>query len=185
MKKNILALAILWTCAIIPTIAQSNVKIGYTNAEFVLMTLPETKQVEADLKEYEGQIGKEIKSKETELQTKYKNYVSSQKEMIPLVRQKKEEELQRLQQELQKFQQQAMVDFDQKKQKLLAPIYQKVQKGIESVAKENGYTYIISANAANSPVLIYASEEAQKNHDITEKVVTKLGGTMPKEKPKK
>ncbi len=181
MKTNILALAIVWMCAIAPAFAQSNLKIGYTNAEFIVMTLPETKKVEADLKEYEGQIDKEMKSKESEFQTKYKTYVDGAKEMIPLVRQQKEEELQRLQQELQKFQQQAMMDFEQKKQKLLSPIYEKVQKGIEDIAKENGYTYIISANASNAPVLIYASEEAQKNHDITEKVVAKLGGTMPKE----
>lgn len=181
MKTNILALAMLWMCAIAPTFAQSPVKIGYTNAEFIVMTLPETKQVEADLKEYEGQVSKEMQSKEQEFKTKYEAYLAGADTMIPLVRQQKEEELQRLQQELQKFQQQARIDFEQKKQKLLAPIYEKVQKGIEEIAKENGYTYIISANAANAPILIYASEDAQKNHDITEKVVAKLGGTMPKE----
>jgi len=181
MKKHFLSLALVWLCATASSFAQSPIKIGYTNIEYIIASLPDAKQVEADLKEYEAIVTKELQAKEQEFKQKFEQYKIDAPKLIPLVKKQKEEELQQLQQGLQKFQQQAMMDFEKKKQDLLAPIYEKAQKGINEVAEAEGYTYIISSNAGTAPILIYASEEAQKNHDITEKVVKKLGGTMPEE----
>ena len=36
--------------------SQAPIKIGYTNSEYILSLLPETKQVDAQLKEYQGQL---------------------------------------------------------------------------------------------------------------------------------
>jgi len=180
MKKHFLSLALVWLCIIASSFAQSP-KIGYTNIEYIVASLPEAKQAEVDLEEYQKIVTKELQTKETEYQQKVEEFQKGADAMIPLVKKQKAEELQQLGQSIQKFQQQAMVDFEKKKQTLLAPIYEKAQKGINEVAEAEGYTYIISANAGTAPILIYANEEAQKNHDITKKVVKKLGGTMPKE----
>jgi outer membrane protein len=59
----------------------------------------------------------------------------------------KRNELQKQSQELSGEQQKIQNDFAQKRQELSIPIQKKLQEAIESVAKENGYTYVMPREA--------------------------------------
>ena len=48
----------------------SGLKIGYTNAEYILSNMPEAKQIEADLKDYEQQLSTQLESKSKDFQSK-------------------------------------------------------------------------------------------------------------------
>ncbi len=157
--------------------AKSQVKIGYTNAEFILSFMPEAKQIEAELKDYQKQLSTQLDSKMKEFQEKAAAYQRDAPNMIPEVRADKEQELQNLQQSIQKFQQDAQTSLQKKQAELLQPAYDKIQKAIDKVAKDNNYTYILNSGQPEMGihVLLYAKEE----DNITNLVLKELGIEPP------
>jgi outer membrane protein len=88
------------------------------------------------------------------------------KKWSEIVRADKEKEIQGLQQRIQEFQQTAGEQLQAKQNELFKPIYDKVTKAIQDVAKENKFTYIFDVNS-----VLYYSEESI---DITSMVKAKL-----------
>ncbi len=160
--------------------AQTALKIGYTSVEYVLAQMPEAKQIESELKTYNGQLEAQLKSKTTELETKYKAYQQGEATMTELVKADKQKELQSLNQSIQEFQRSAEQSLQQKQQALLKPALDKLQKNIDLVADENGYTYVLNSDGA-SPVLLHGP----KNGDISDLILKKMGitATAPAPKP--
>jgi outer membrane protein len=179
--KNKLLLA-LFACMLIVGggLRAQSFKIGYTNADAILSALPDAKKIETELKTYQTQIQTELQNKQKEFQTKLEAYQKIDRaNTLPSVLQEKEGELQRLQQAYQDFVEKSERDMQSKQAALLEPVYKKIQDMIDEVAKSEGYDYVISSDAGGLPILLYAKEE----YDITNKVITKLGGTpIPTEK---
>ncbi len=155
--------------------AQGDLKIGYTNAEYVLSLLPEAKQIESELKAYETQLQNQIQAKYQELQAKLGEYQQNEASYNDLVKTDKQNELQRLQQSLQEFQVNAEQSMGNKRNELLTPAVEKIGNAIKAVAEENGYTFIFSIGAPGLDVLLYAKEE----NDVTNLVLAKLGVEPP------
>lgn len=153
--------------------ASAQVKIGYTNVDVVLGQLPETKTVEAELKTRKDQYDASYKQKVTDFQTKLQAYEKGAATMSDVIKADKEKELQGAQANIEEFQKSAQDDLQKKQNQLLAPILQKIQTGIDAVAKENAYTHIfnIDAGQGTTPILLYATEES----NITNLVLKKLG----------
>ncbi len=176
MKLNKLSLIVgLLALASFSVQAQSSeLKIGYTNVDYILSKLPEAKQIEADLKTHEEQLGNQLQTKMKEFEEKYKTFMDNQESMDPVILNDKQTELQTLQASIQKFQQEAERSLQQKQVELLEPAYKKIQNTIDEVAKENGYTHVFSNASGGVPVLLYAEEE----DDISNLVLAKLGVTV-------
>ena len=172
MKAKI-AINILLTVISLSLAAQ--LKIGYTNADYILSLMPEAKQIESDLTSYEKQLQNQLQAKYTEFQTKATDYQKTADTMIDAVRSDKETELQNMQQEIQKFEQEAQTSLAKKRNELVEPTYEKIGTAIEQVAKENGYTHIFSSGSPGFNVLLYAREE----DNISELVLKKLGIDPP------
>jgi outer membrane protein len=92
--------------------------------------------------------------------------------MTDVVRADKEKELTGLQGSIQEFQRSADNSLQQKQQTLLKPALDKLQKTIDEVAKENGYTYVLNSDGA-SPVLLHGPKEG----DISDMILKKMGVT--------
>lgn len=152
-------------------------KIGYTNAEYILSNMPEAKQIEADLKDYEQQLSTQLESKSKDFQAKYAEYQRTAENMIPEVRADKERELQGLNESIQKFQQDAQVSLQRKSGELLQPAFDKIQKAIDAVSKANGYTHVFNSGQpeAGLNILLYAREE----DNISNLVLKELGIEPP------
>ena len=158
--------------AVLSVQAQSTeLKIGYTNVDYILSKLPELKQIESELKTHEEQLGAQLQSKMKEFEEKYKVFVEGSETMDPVILSDKQTELQNLQASIQKFQQEAEQSLQAKQQELLDPAYKKIQSSIDAVAKENGYTHVFSNSSAGAPILLYA----QKQDDISNLVLAHLG----------
>ena len=154
--------------------AQSaNLKIGYTNVDYILSQLPEAKQIESQLKTHEEQLGAQLQSKMKEFEEKYKSFMETQESLTPVIRNDKQTELQTLQTNIQQFQQEAEKSLQQKQVELLKPAYEKIQTSIDVVAKENGFTHVFSNDAGGVPILLFATEE----DDISKLVLANLGVT--------
>jgi outer membrane protein len=153
--------------------AQAPLKIGYTSVEYVLSQMPERKQIESDLKTYSAQLEAQLKSKQTEFDTKLKAYQAGGPTMTDVVKRDKEKELQTLQQGLQEFSQTAQQSLQQKQQQLLSPVLDKIQKNIDLVANESGYSYVLNSDAGSSPILLHGPKEG----DISDLILKKMGIT--------
>jgi len=170
------AAAVLTAASLATTSAQAQapLKIGYTSVEYVLSQMPESKQIESDLKAYNSQLEAQLKSKYTEYQTKGEAYTKAAQSgtMTDVVKADREKELTTLQQSIQEFQRNAEQSLQQKQQTLLKPALDKLQKNIDAVAEENGYTYVLNSDGA-SPVLLHGP----KDGDISDLVLKKMGIT--------
>ena len=153
--------------------AQAPLKIGYTDVQYVLAQMPESKQIESELKTYNGQLEAQLKSKYAEYQSKGEAYQKGEGAMTEVVKADKQKELQSLQQSIQEFQQSAQQSLQQKQQTLLKPALDKLQKNIDIVADENGFTYVFNSDSGGSPLLLHAP----KDGDISDLVLKKMGIT--------
>ena len=153
--------------------AQAPLKIGYTDVQYVLAQMLESKQIESELKTYNTQLEAQLKSKYADYQAKGEAYQKAAGTMTDVVKADKEKELQGLQQSIQEFQQSAQQSLQQKQQVLLKPALDKLQKNIDLVADENGFTYVFNSDGGGSPLLLHAP----KDGDISDLVLKKMGIT--------
>ena len=166
------AAALIFTTSTATLAQQAPLKIGYTSVDYVLSQMPESKQIESDLKAYSSQLEAQLKSKIADYQTKAEAYQKGASAMTEVVRADKEKELTGLQGSIQEFQRSADNSLQQKQQTLLKPALDKLQKTIDAVATENGYTYVLNSDGA-SPVLLHGPKEG----DISDMILKKMGVT--------
>lgn len=148
-----------------------DLKIGYTNADYILSLMPEAKSIEADLSNYETQLQNQLQEKYQSFQTKAADYQQNAERMTDAMRIEKEQELQNMQSEIQKFEEQAQNSLVNKRNQLISPAYEKIGTAIEQVAVENGYTHVFSSGTPGFNVMLYAREQ----DDISDLVLIKLG----------
>jgi outer membrane protein len=152
-------------------------RIGYTNVEYILALMPESKQIESDLKAYSSQLETQLQTKYKDYQTKGEAYQKGAQTMTDVIRADKEKELMNLQSSIEEFQKNAEVSLQKKQQALLEPAYKKMQKAIDDVAKENGFTYVFNSDAGygTNAILLHAPE----SDNISDLVLKKMGVTPP------
>lgn len=153
--------------------AQTAMKIGYADVDYILSQMPEAKQVESDLQALNTQLQNQLQAKVQEFQQKMQTYQQGAATMVDAVRAEKETELTQLEQRIQKFQQDAQTSMQKKQVTLMEPLYAKVGTNIEAVAKENGYTHILNGQVGGIDVVLYSDEK----FDVSDLVLTKMGIT--------
>ncbi|HTF81402.1 MAG TPA: OmpH family outer membrane protein [Cytophagales bacterium] len=155
--------------------AQSKaLKLGYTNVEEILYQMPESKEIEANLKTYRTQLETQLQQKMAEFEEKAKVYESGKAVMSEPVRAMKEKDLQATQEQIQSFQRDAEADLQRKQNELLEPVLGKIRKAIDDVANENGYTWIFNTESGFGQQTLI---KMPKEDDITALVLKKLGIT--------
>lgn len=174
MKVKVILSAIALFCVGFVAQAQE-LKIGYTNVEFIMDLMPEMEQIGADLQDYQTQLQTNIQTKGADFQRQYQSYQQAAQTMTEEARAAKEQELRKLDEDLQKYQQDAQISYQRKLGELLEPVQNKVINAINAVAAENNYTHVFAETAGQAPILLYTKEEDK----FTELVLAKLGLQMP------
>jgi outer membrane protein len=170
-KQLILAVVALFAC--ISAQAQTGMKIGYADVDYILSQLPETKQIQVDLEAHNSQLQNQLQSKYQEYQQKMTAYQQGATTMVDAVRKEKEQELVDLEKRFQQFQQDAQASLQKKQGDLMEPLFIKVGDMINTVANEDGYDYILSSGIGGVDIVLFAKDE----HEISDKVLMKLGVT--------
>ncbi len=174
MMKNKFLLAIVAFLMLgSAAIAQTTMKIGYADVDYILGQMPESKQVESELQAHNTQLQNQLQAKYQEYQQKLQAYQQGAATMVDAVKNERETELAQLEQRIQKFQQDAQASMQKKTSTLMEPLYTKVGNNIEAVAKENGYTHILNGQVGGIDVVLYADEK----YDISDLVLKKMGIT--------
>ena len=161
------------TAAPAMTAAAGPLKLGYTNIDYVLSLTSEAKDIQNQLTIQRTQSTNELERMQKELQTKYEAYEKGATQMSDVIRKDRETELQGLQTRIQEFGRTAEQSLQTKYGQLVNPVVQKIQKAIDVVAAENGYTYVFNLDAGSNTIPILLVAPPQDN--ITELVLKKMG----------
>jgi len=154
--------------------AQETQKIGYADWEYIFSQLPEFKQIDNELKTHGTQLENQLKAKYSDYEGKVKAYQGMPATTPDAIKADKERELAGLQESIQKFQQDAQTSLQNKQTALMDPVFKKVGKAIEEVAKENGFAFIMAPQVVGGgDVLLYSDEK----YNISNLVLKKLGVT--------
>ncbi|MBL7831636.1 MAG: OmpH family outer membrane protein [Saprospiraceae bacterium] len=145
-------------------------KFGYVNSAALLSELPEVKAADSELNVLQSQLKKKgedmvtaFQQKYTEISAKEKNGEFSPKQIEVESQKLKDEEA-----KISQFEQESSQMLAKKREELLQPILDRVNKAIGDIAKEQGYSYVFDAS---SNILLYADASA----DVTALVKKKLG----------
>ena len=174
MNKIILSLFVIMNISSFKSVSQ-DLKIGYTNVEYILTFLPETKQVQSEVSAYGTQLQNQLQSKITDFQSKADVFQKSAATMTDLIRADKQEELQNLQASIQKFQTEAQTSIAQREADLFKPLFEKISNAINVVSERENFTHVFSAGVPGVDVLLYA----KPTDDISNLVLAELGIDPP------
>jgi len=179
MKQRLIAFMVLMTIVTTPLLAQTTpasglTKIGYTNVDYVISKLPESKVMQNQLEVTKAQLDKALGETYKEAQEKYEAYQKNGTNMTDVIRADKEKELQNLQTRIQEMQTNAQTSLQTKQQQLLEPILTKVNNAIQEVGKESGFLYILNMDAGQgtTPIILFAASE---ENNATNLILRKLG----------
>ncbi|MDF2382786.1 OmpH family outer membrane protein [Nostoc ellipsosporum NOK] len=149
-------------------------KIGYIDAETLLYLMPEVAKVDSQLRQYQlDTLGREYQRLLTDYQWKDSMLkTDATKPLPPQIKEQYQKDLQELTQTLTNWQSIAGELNQQKQQILIAPAMRKLSDAINAVAKEKGYTHVLSRE-----VFIVAPDA----DNLIVAVAAKLKVTLPPE----
>lgn len=147
--------------------SENAISIAYINSNEILLKLPSIQQADKQVQSFAQVLEGELTRKQQELQEKYVRYMqdTTASEAIMQVR---AQELEQLQQSIQELQYNAEQQLAEKKQELYAPILDEVDRAINAVARDRGFTHVF--DAANGG-LVYS----EPRFNATPLVLAKLG----------
>lgn len=149
-------------------------KVGWTNVELLLAYLPETEAMEKQLASLEKSALEQLEIKQKYYQQKMLEYMELKNagKLSDAMDQAAQTELTKLQGEIQEGVKLAELKLVEKRMELLKPIQEKMQKAIDDVAKEQGYTYVLNnAMGSGIPTILYGGDD----NDLTKPIADKLG----------
>lgn len=122
-------------------------KIGYVNADSIIMLMPEATKLQNDLNAYQQSLYQNAQDKQNAFNSAVQQFIKDSSTMSPSLKEVKRNDLQKQSQDLSNQQQEINQQMEAKRQELAMPIQKKLQTAIEEVAKENGYTYVFGRDA--------------------------------------
>lgn len=164
------ALAIAAVLGFNATGAQAQVKIATANSQQILENLPESKGIQAQMQKAKEAAEAEFAGKVQRFQEEAADYDRKKDMMAAEKRKQTEQELQGKQQELQQFNQTKTQELQQKQLELFKPLEDKVLQAIETVAKKEGFSFVLDKANTLSNIVLYSDD----NLDITFKVLDYL-----------
>lgn len=170
--KKILTVVVVAAGLMLANNASAQTKIGYIRIDDVVALMPETGKIDSLLERYQADsINPRYAQIVSLYQYKDSVYRDSVKPAPAAVRKQIEEELPSLIYQIQNWQTIVNQAMEAKQNEYLAPIYRKVYDAVRAVAKEKGYSHIVSKEA-----LLVAPDA----DDIIGMVATKLKVQLPK-----
>src|SRR5450432_2000717 len=127
--------------------AQTN-KFGFISLSELITSMPEYKKADSSMQDYQSALNQNFEDMKREFSEK--DSLLSSKDTAKYTRAQleiKRKQLGELYLKLQGYQQQAGQLYQQKQQELMAPIQRKASEIVQTVAKENGYTYVFLKDA--------------------------------------
>lgn len=169
MKKIFLVVAAVVLSAFATVADAQSFKFGHIDSSKLLQQMPEREQARVQLEKYAKQLEDQMAAMQSELETKYQQYLEQADSLPQVLREAKERELTDIQQRMQVFQQSAQKELSSKEAELIQPIIDKARQAINDVAYDNKFTYVFDLSAG---AVLYQSDQSV---DLMPLVLKKLG----------
>jgi len=163
MKKIIVMLLALLPLGMVA----QELKIAFVKRMEIFNVMPEVSKMESDLAVLKTQYETNLKRLQDEYTQKMDEYMRQQDSLPENIKMLRVQEIENIAERSQGLQQAFYQDMEEQQNKMMAPIMEKMQKAIDQVGEENGYTVII-----DSQVILYIGKTAI---DATDKVKAKMG----------
>ena len=147
MKKLISAIVFGISIFGLSSMAFSQNKIGYVNTEELIGSMPEAEKATGQLQDYQTALQQQGNDYQTELQEKDSLFIKDSAKLSPAAKELRRTGLIELYQKVQGWREVMQQKLQEKQQELLIPIKNKALETIRTVAKENGYTFILDQNS--------------------------------------
>ena len=141
MKRIILFAAM----ALISAAAFAQPKVAHVNFTELYQLMPEADQARATLNAATAEAQETYQTMIDEYQNKANQYQQKASTWTQTIRESKEKELTDIQQRLMEFEQSIQQELAAKQNELMAPLVQKAQETVNSLAKAGGYIYVFDA----------------------------------------
>ena len=164
--KKIIIIALM---AVLPFGAFAQ-KFGHVNSSDIIPLMSEYKAAQAEMEELVKQFQEELDYMQNEYGKKLDDYMKNRETLPESIRDRREQELMESQQKMQQYYNDCEVNKNQKENKLMGAIEDKVLKAIQAVGEEGGYVCIFNVAGGVVP---YVSSTLTT--DVTEAVKAKLG----------
>jgi outer membrane protein len=148
MKKIVAILLVATALTPAGNKLQAQTKFGYISLSEMITGMPEYKKADSSMIDYQSALNQNFEDMKREFNEK--DSLLSSKDTARYTRAQieiKRKQLGELYMKLQGYQQQAGQLYQQKQQDLMAPIQKKAADIVQTVAKENGYTYVFLKDA--------------------------------------
>jgi len=146
-KKTMKKLIVAGVMALGFLTSSAQTKIGYINLDEVIGAMPETDKANKELQDYQQSLVTQGQELEKEANDKSAQFIKDSATMSPSMKEIKRNELVKLIQRVQNYNQEAQDNAKQEAQRKFAPIQQKALETINTVAKKNGYSYVLDFNS--------------------------------------
>ena len=168
MKQKLLILSVLLISGV-NMMAQGNMKFGHIDSQELIMLMPETDSANVKFEKFVTDLNDALEGMQVEYRNKLNEYNQNMDKWTEAVRKTKEGGINDLLNRIRNFESQSQQDVQQKRAQLFQPISEKALKAIETVGKENNFTYIF--DLATSAVVY----KAENTIDVLPLVKKKLG----------
>ncbi len=154
---------------------QDELRIGFVDPQTIMRSMPEMAAVERRLQNFIDRKRQEFAEKEASFRREVEEYQQKMAVISDEARRREEERLAEMDLELREFQQNFQQEIQERQFELIEPLLNKIQGAIESVARERNFTFVLNTMTNNGDfIILYASERAHRDFDITDDVMQRL-----------
>jgi Skp family chaperone for outer membrane proteins len=167
----LLLLAFIFVSAVNNSIAQT--KVGYIDSKRIIESMQESVDAKQRLENLVSQWQGELKTLQDSLKSMKDDYDKKKLILTEQLRQQKETEIKDMETSVGNFRVQKFGEggeYFTKQTEFMKPVYDRIFKAIETVAKEEKYDYVF--DRSSDILLLYVNE----NHDLTAKVSRAMEG---------
>lgn len=143
MKKVLFATLFVMGFSFLAGVKAQAQKFGYISMDELISVMPEAKKADTTLEKYKEELGQAQQQILSELQQRQAAYVKDSAAMSQAKKDLETKALQDLYNKYTSYNQDAQQEFNLKQQEVYGPIQKKAIDAIQTVAKANGYAYVI------------------------------------------
>lgn len=147
-------------------------KIGFINSQAVLQAAPGRAEAVQQLERELGQYRQQVQRMGDSLNVLVADYNRQEVTLSPAARETRQKAIQEREAAYRERTQRLEEQAQQRQVAIMQPIMERIQKIIEDIRMEDGYSMIFDAASANGVIVA-----ADKNLDLTERVISRLRAT--------
>lgn len=166
-----LSVVLLFMVATMATANAQTLKFGHIDLQALIQVMPERAAAETEFNNFQKELEDILGEMQKDYQSKLSEFEALGADVSEIKKNAKVAEIQDIQQRIQNYQITAQQQIQQKQNELLKPVFDKAEKAIAEVAKEQGLIYVFDSGVGNRTILYKSNQSI----DILPLVKAKLG----------